>query len=129
MRLNNVFFYGHQQHSNVPPFLWHSDILLLPPSAHHPSAEWTSPVKAGEYLMSGTPVIATAIPALKRWFTDKEVEFIEPDSPGQMAEAIKRVLSNEGRRLELIKNGIEWAKNNTYEKRAEKILKYCELED
>lgn len=124
MKLANVYLDGLKPHAEVPNYLWHADILLLPPSADHPSARWTSPVKAGEYLLSGTPVIATSIPALKRWFTDKEVEFINPDAPHEMATAIRYLLSNKERRDGLTRNGIKWALENTYAKRAEKIVEY-----
>jgi len=126
MKLTNVYLDGLKQHKEVPNYLWHSDILLLPPSADHPSAQWTSPVKAGEYLLSGTPVIATNIPALKRWFTDKEVEFISPDEPHEMATTVRYLLSNKERTEELSRNGIRWALENTYAKRAEKIVEYVQ---
>lgn len=124
MKITNVYLDGLKPHAEVPKYLWHADILLLPPSADHPSAQWTSPVKAGEYLLSGTPVIATSIPALKRWFTDKEVEFISPDDPQEMATAIRYLLSNKNRTEELTRNGIKWALENTYAKRAKKIMEY-----
>ena len=77
--LVNVTLHGHKRQSELPSYLWNADILLLPPSLDHPSAHWTSPVKLGEYLASGTPVIATRIPALQDWLTDEQVTFIEPD--------------------------------------------------
>jgi len=125
MKLTNVYLDGLKPHKEVPNYLWYADILLLPPSANHPSAQWTSPVKAGEYLLSGTPVIATSIPALKRWFTDKEVEFINPDEPHEMATTIRCLLSDKKRTKELTENGIKWALENTYAKRAEKIVEYA----
>jgi len=92
--LSNVFFHGMVPYNEVPPYLWHADILLLPPSANHPSAQWTSPVKLGEYLASGTPVVATSIPALKDWLTDKVVKFVPPDDPQALAESIKALLDS-----------------------------------
>ena len=87
----NVTFHGLKPQSDVPPFLWHADVLLLPPSRHHPSAAWTSPLKLGEYLASGTPVVATDIPALRDWITDREVEFVSPDDAEALAQDIKRL--------------------------------------
>ncbi len=122
LKLKNVVFNGIKPHTEVAPYLWHSDILLLPPSANHPTAKWTSPVKAGEYLISGVPVIATSIPALKRWFTNKEVEFIKPDNPDDMVSAIKKLLADKQHRKSLIKAGNDWAENHTYTKRAHQII-------
>lgn len=87
--IENVHFHGRQRQSQLPPFLWHADLLLLPPSAKHPSAAWTSPVKLGEYLASGNLVIASAIPALRYWLDD-EVIFFEPDNAHALADAIQQ---------------------------------------
>jgi len=122
LKLKNVFLEGLKPHTEVPKYLWHADILLLPPNKDHPSAKWTSPLKAGEYLISGTPVIASDIPGLRRWFASNEVEYVPPDDSHEMALAILRLLSDEKRREFLRNNGLRWAHENTYAKRAEKIL-------
>jgi glycosyltransferase involved in cell wall biosynthesis len=124
LRLDNVTFHGLKPHASVPPFLWHADVLLLPPSLHHPSAEWTSPLKLGEYLASGTPVVATRIPALRDWLTRQEVEFVEPDNPRDLAEGIQRVLHSRGRAESLSTAGRVKARSLSYEKRAEAILEH-----
>lgn len=36
--INNVTFHGLLPQAQLPPYLWHADALLLPPSATHPSA-------------------------------------------------------------------------------------------
>jgi glycosyltransferase involved in cell wall biosynthesis len=121
--LRNVRFYGMQPQTALPPFLWHADILLLPPSQHHPSAAWTSPLKLGEYLASGTPVIATDIAALRNLVTEKEVEFVPPDNPGAMAQAISLLLSNNQRSEQLTSCALKRAQELSFERRAETILR------
>jgi len=123
--LLNVTLHGHKPQSDIPPYLWNADILLLPPSLNHPSARWTSPVKLGEYLASGTPVIATRIPALQDWLTDEQVTFIEPDSSSAMALALKSVLSNPLDAKQKSAQGIQRAYEFSYRTRAETILKKC----
>ena len=125
--LRNVTFHGLKPHSAVPPFLWHADVLLLPPSQHHPSAAWTSPMKLGEYLASGTPVVAADIPALRDWVTEEEVEFVSPDDGKALAEGILRVLRNEVYADRLRTAGIHKAQKLSYERRAEAILNRCGL--
>jgi glycosyltransferase involved in cell wall biosynthesis len=120
--LTNVVFHGLRPHSEVPPFLWHASVLLLPPSQHHPSAAWTSPLKLGEYLASGTPVVATDIPALRDWLTDTEVEFVPPDDPEAMARAIDHLLSNGARTQQLGLAGLGKARDLSYERRAASVL-------
>lgn len=90
--LTNVHMLGAVPHVEVPPFLWHADALLLPPSATDPSASWTSPVKLGEYLASGTPVVASGIRALRRWVTDEHVRWFTPDDASSMVEAVRAAL-------------------------------------
>ncbi len=90
--LANVHLLGAVPHVEVPPYLWHSDALLLPPSATDPSASWTSPVKLGEYLASWTPVVASGIRALKRWVTDEHVRWFTPDDASSMIEAVRASL-------------------------------------
>ncbi|MEI7657639.1 MAG: glycosyltransferase family 4 protein [Phycisphaerae bacterium] len=90
--LSNVHALGAVPHVEVPAYLWHSDALLLPPSATDPSSSWTSPVKLGEYLASGTPVVASGIRALRRWVKDDHVRWFTPDDASSMVEAVRAAL-------------------------------------
>lgn len=122
MGLYNVTLHGLKPQVEVPPYLWHADLLLLPPSQYHPSAAWTSPLKLGEYLASGTPVVATSIPALRDWLTDDEVKFVEPDDAEAMAKGIMDVLKDPDCAITLSQNGIKKAQTLSYEHRAKRIL-------
>ncbi len=122
MGLHNVTLHGLKPQVEVPPYLWHADLLLLPPSQYHPSAVWTSPLKLGEYLASGTPVVATSIPALRDWLTDDEVKFVEPDNAEALAKGIMDVLKNPDYAIRLSQNGIKKAQTLSYERRAQRIL-------
>lgn len=120
--LTNVILHGLKPYAEVPPYLWQADILLLPPSAQHPSAAWTSPVKLAEYLASGVPVIATAIPALKDWLSDAEVCFVAPDDAPAMAEGIERILAQPEWARQLVQAASHKAHSFTYEGRAQAML-------
>ncbi len=121
-QLTNIHFHGMQPHKNVPPYLWHADLLLLPPSQHHPSAAWTSPLKLGEYLASGTPVIATQIPALQDWLTPDDVVFVPPDDAAALAKAITNLLDDPAKQQALAQNARQKARTLSYTHRAETIL-------
>lgn len=125
--LSNVSFYGMKPRSELPPFLWHADALLLPPSRHHASAAWTSPLKLGEYLAAQAPVVASDIPALRDWVTDEEVEFVPPDDAGALAAGIRRVLDDKDRGRQLCRAGISKAETMSYDLRAGHILERCAL--
>lgn len=125
--LRNMILHGSKPQNDIPPFLWHADVLLLPTSAKHPSARWTSPVKLGEYLASGTPTVATSIPALRQWLTDEEVEFVSPDDPVALVQGIQRLLHDHERTLSLTQAVLRKAQEWSYEKRAKKILELVGL--
>jgi len=120
--LSNVMLHGLKPQSEIPPFLWHADVLLLPPSANHPSAAWTSPLKLGEYLASGTPTVATSILALRDWLSEDEVKFVKPDDAREMAKGIVEVLNDPVYAGNLSRRGIEKVRDFSYEGRAQKIL-------
>jgi glycosyltransferase involved in cell wall biosynthesis len=88
----NLRVHGHRPHAEVPAWLWHADVLLLPPSAHEPSAAWTSPVKLGEYLAAGPPIVASRIPGLQAWVDEPAVRWFTPDEPRDLARAVTESL-------------------------------------
>ncbi len=120
--LENVEFYGLVSHGEVPPFLWHADLLLLPPSQHHPSARWTSPLKLGEYLASETPVLVTDIPALRAWVTDEQVWWVPPDDAQRLAEGITEVLGEKDASRRRVQAARELAERFSYRERARRVL-------
>lgn len=122
MGLRNVTLHGPKPQSDVPPFLWHADVLLLPPSANHPSAAWTSPLKLGEYLASGTSTVASSIPALRDWLSEDEVKFVKPDDARAMAKGIVEVLNDPVYARNLSRRALEKVQNFSYERRVKKIL-------
>jgi glycosyltransferase involved in cell wall biosynthesis len=83
-----VRIHGPVPHAQVPPWLWHADCLVLPPSGRDPSANWTSPVKLGEYLAAGPPIVASSIPALRDWLDERTVRWFRPDDPADLARAV-----------------------------------------
>jgi len=91
--LTNVRVHGRLDHASVPHALWNADVLLLPPSAKDPSAQWTSPVKLGEYLASQRPIVASRIPGLTAWVDDSVVHWFEPDDPCDLGRAIDDALA------------------------------------
>ncbi|MDR2075677.1 MAG: glycosyltransferase family 4 protein [Desulfovibrio sp.] len=125
LRQNNIVLHGHKPRTELPPYLWHADVLLLPPSGKHPSAQWTSPVKLGEYLASGRPLLSTDIPALKAWLTDKQTKFVAPDDPASLAAGIQWLLEHTKEAAAMASSGQELASTLGYSQRASAILDFC----
>jgi glycosyltransferase involved in cell wall biosynthesis len=122
LQLTNIVLAGNQPYPELPAFLWNAHVLLLPPSANHPSARWTSPVKLGEYLASGTPIVASAVPALRDLVTDEEVCFFRPDDAASLATGIRRVVTERGYAAGLAASGLTRANELGYVERARSIL-------
>ncbi|MCL2154400.1 MAG: glycosyltransferase family 4 protein [Leptospirales bacterium] len=125
LRLTNIFLHGHKPRTELPPYLWHADALLLPPSANHPSAQWTSPVKLGEYLASGSPLISSDIPALRAWLTEEHTRFVAPDNPEALADGIRWILAHKKEASTLATNGQKLAQTLSYSQRAKAILAFA----
>jgi glycosyltransferase involved in cell wall biosynthesis len=122
-QIRNVRVHGHVPHSEVAPYLWHANVLLLPPSAKDPSANWTSPVKLGEYLASGRPIVASAIPGLKDWVDAPAVRWFEPDDARSLADAIVAALSETPAQTQARQAAAaHLAKSFSYPNRAGRIL-------
>ena len=125
--LTNLEFHGLKSQCSLPPYVWHADALLLPPSQHHPSAVWTSPVKLGEYLAARVPVVSSDIPALRHLLTDDQVEFFCADDASDLTRALCRVLTDRQRRHQLVNSGWRHVQSLTYEQRAQRILEFAKL--
>jgi glycosyltransferase involved in cell wall biosynthesis len=126
--LANVVVHGSVPHRDVPAFLWHADVLLLPPSAKHPSAAWTSPVKLGEYLASGTPIVASDIPALRLWIDVSTCRWFKADDGGDLARAIEATLAQSpADRSRQATTAAAKARQFSYARRAERLLALAEI--
>lgn len=123
MGLCNVNLLGMKPLSDLPKYLWASDILLLPPTADHPSAEWTSPVKLSEYCASARPIVCSDINALKRLVTDKQVWFFDSKDAHSLKKTIESVLRANNKLIDSkLHEAREYAKTNSVENRATKML-------
>lgn len=91
-RLLHVVVHGGKLYREMPSWMWHADVLILPPEANHPSARWTSPVKLGEYLASGPPIVASDIPGLRTWVAEPAVTWFRASDPSSLVSSVRAVL-------------------------------------
>lgn len=120
--LSNVVIHGRVPHAAVPGYLWHAGALLLPVSAKDPSCNWTSPVKLGEYLAAGAPVVCSRVPALLDALSD-EVSWCEPDDGADLARAVDAVLHEGGAaRAARLARADALAQRLDYAQRARRLL-------
>ena len=86
---SRVRFVGHQTADVASQYQCASDVVVIPYGAEKtPTAQWCSPLKAAEYLASGTPIAAFPLPALQQLYREGEVEWATDDSPPALARAI-----------------------------------------
>lgn len=118
-----VRIHGPVPHAQVPRWLWHADCLVLPPGARDPSANWTSPVKLGEYLAAGPPIVASGIPALRDWLDERTVRWFTPDDPADLARAVRAALAETTAQATIRRaHAMELARRFSYPARARAIL-------
>ncbi|PNY79589.1 glycosyl transferase [Deinococcus koreensis] len=71
-RLDNVHFLGMKSYTDLPSYLAHWDVALMP-FARNEATEFISPTKTPEYLAAGLPVVSTGIHDVIRPYGDKEL--------------------------------------------------------
>ncbi len=88
-----VTFTGAVPPPEVGRRLLEADVLVLPNTATHVSARYTSPLKLFEYMASGRPIVASDLPALREVLTDGDnAMLVAPGEAGQLAAAIEGLL-------------------------------------
>lgn len=108
--LNNVVeFTGALPFEKVAERLINGRIMILPRSRQEYS-DAGFPIKLGEYLLTGSPVIVTDVGEIKSYIKDnEEAYFVEPDNPVAFAEKIHYVIEHYDEALEVGKRGQEKA--------------------
>ena len=75
-----------------------------------------------EAMACGTPVITSHVYAMPEVSGDAAI-LVDPHNPDEIANAIYKVLTNDGLRSEMIKKGLERVKRFTWERCARETLK------
>lgn len=116
--LSNVHFLGHKPYRLLPDYLRGFEICLAPYPLN-PHTNFISPLKFLEYLAAGKPVVSTAIDELvSGGFSD--LISIAEDSE-EFVSLIRKHL-NADDPMERLRR-IEYARENTWEKRADRIMR------
>ena len=92
----NVHLPGPRPYNELPDWLAHSDVALLPLRLNRYTRNMF-PMKFFEYLGAGRPVVATAIPSLKSF--GEAAQLVEP-SEEAFETAISQCLEDRGPSLE-----------------------------
>lgn len=120
----HLLFMGERPVGEIPLWLRASNaLLLLGTNKNEDSSRYTSPMKLFEYMASGTPIVASATPAITDVVSTQEVYLYEPDDALSLAHTIELALTAQdvGQRTE---HARAKAQTLTWAKRAERILSF-----
>lgn len=120
-----VLILGYRPYDQIPAYLKSADVLVLPNSAHHQKSKtWTSPLKLFMYMASGTPIVAANLPSLNEILNPENAIFYQPDDPADMANVIKKLLTNQSLAIKISAKAYSDVQNHTWSKRAQKIIDF-----
>ena len=115
LALSNVYGMGVRPYRELPAWLAHSDVALLPLRLNDYTRQMF-PMKFFEYLASGCPTVATEIPSLQ---SHRDVALLCPPSAEEFEVAIQQALAGAGPPLAL---RLERASQHTYHQRTQHML-------
>ncbi len=116
--LTNVALHGMQPKAALPPWLWHADVLLLPP----PHCE--SPLKLPEYLASGTPVVASDQSGIRDLVGSDEVFLARAGDGADLARVVRYALDHPEEARRRAQAGLELAPRWSYARHAERLVAF-----
>ncbi|MES1021796.1 glycosyltransferase [Gloeocapsa sp. BRSZ] len=124
-RLFNVKIIGHVPQTQIPAYLYASDVLILPNSGKHIWSETTSPLKLFEYMATHRPIVASALPNITTVLQHKKNALLaEPDCPQSFKQAIEELLVNPQMSKSFAEQAFQDVQYHTWERRAERILQF-----
>jgi glycosyltransferase involved in cell wall biosynthesis len=119
---DRVTFAGAVPPTEVAARLAEMDVLVLPNTATHTSARYTSPLKLFEYMAAARPVVASDLPALREVLKDGDnALLVAPGDAGQMADAIKRLLHDTALAARLAATAFRDVQAYSWDCRAERL--------
>ena len=120
---------GYLPPGDVIPFLTSQNFaaatITLPAAHFSEPFFFTCPLKLFQYLAAGIPVVASDVPAIREILKHREnALLVRPGDPESLAEGIKTVAFDRQLALTLRQNGLETARQHTWQKRAEKLASF-----
>jgi glycosyltransferase involved in cell wall biosynthesis/SAM-dependent methyltransferase len=109
-KLSNVHFLGEKPYRELPLYLYHFDVCLIP-FKPTPLIEATHPVKFYEYLASGKPVISTRLTELIQF---GNLCYLSSDKEEFLINLDRALIENDP---QMVSRRIEFASKNTWENR------------
>lgn len=119
-RAPNIHYLGLKNHDNLPAYLHHMKVALLPFRLTR-AVQAINPVKTLEYLAAGCVVVSTAIPDVVRFYSDTVVIAASPED---FVEKTVAVLNQEN--TDIVMRGFERARACSWESMTLKMKQIIE---
>lgn len=120
-----IKYYGFIENKEAMKEQKNADFLIIPRKMSNPILRYTFPSKLFEYMLSGTPIISTNIPGLKKEYKDN-MYVIDTENEEKFAEYIEKILMKE--KIKLLEKGKEARKfiikNKTWRLQVQKIIDF-----
>jgi len=129
---SNVIFHGYVSNQSVPSFILACNVVLLPNqkkvSVHGGGGnigEWTSPLKAFEYMSAAKPILCSDLPVLREIFEhEKNALICRPDDIATWVSALVRLRDDPDTRMRIGQAAQkDFFEKFTWSIRAESILR------
>ena len=114
---SNIFYLGRKIYKDLPKYISLFDICIIPYKINDYTRH-VFPIKLFEYLSAGKPVVATALPSIRKYDGVIKIAETNEDFLLAMDNALKDNAENK------INDRIHLAKANTWESRANKLLSH-----
>jgi len=130
--LSNIIFHGYVASECVPAFILACDVVLLPNQKNVSVyggggniGEWTSPLKAFEYMSAAKPILCSDLPVLREIFEhDRNALLCPPDDLATWAITLARLRFDEVARIRLGQAAHkDFIEKYTWSMRSEAIIK------
>jgi len=124
-RITNVETPGWRPASELSPWLYAADVLIIPPTAR-PLESWgrtVLPMKVFEYLGAGRPILAPALPDIGELLIDGDnARLVPPDDTEAAVRALRGLLAAPDVASALATSALATSHGLTWDARALKIL-------
>ncbi len=123
-KLSNVMLVERLPISEVSPYLYAADALIIPPvsAPMEKFGRTVLPFKLFPYLAAGRPIVAPNLADMRELIQHGENGIlVKPDDAAQNAEAIRHLFSDEKMQEKLAANAAETSRSLTWEARAQEF--------
>ncbi len=120
---DRVYFFGPVPFDEVSTYAMSADIGLILHKNVGLNYYYVSPNKLFEYMAAGLPVVGSNFPDLKRFIEGYEFGVTcNPDSPQEIAKAVRYILADNGRYEMMRNNALQAAKVLNWENESRKLV-------